>query len=467
MKEKFFKKFDGLFSLFSIQALACSKINKFIGLSLFVDTFDYFKEGFLYACIYQSDIDRIRFYVMDMIKKDSKYLDKLLNISLNNFSNFKSNHDKRRIEVQKISNINELKHWIKDFVEFASDTNAPAFLAEIFAGYDDYWQKYLGLDKDDFNLLMTPEEASYSKLFNYELAKIKTNKSSKNFIKLAEEFYWILNSYKSVNLVTPEYISKEFDQMTPRDAQSIIEDFDNYQSDLSRRKQEVYKRVDLNNDKKDLLKSLCSFVVLQDKRKEIISKTSSIFMFACNKLLDIYDLSGEEKEKIIESAFASWYGELDVKDLRERCKKAYILNYYSMSGKEAVGDEAQKIVSAQSDNEGGEKNQAETSFIKGRTAFGGLIRGRIKVIIRENDFPKFKDGEVLVTHMTRPEFVPLIKKASAIITDEGGITCHAAIVSRELKKPCIIGTKHATQVLKDGDMVEVDANKGIVRILKS
>jgi pyruvate,water dikinase len=68
--------------------------------------------------------------------------------------------------------------------------------------------------------------------------------------------------------------------------------------------------------------------------------------------------------------------------------------------------------------------------------------------------------------MTRPEYVPLMKKAAGIITDEGGITCHAAIVSRELKIPCVIGTKIATKVLKDGDMVEVDADKGIVKILK-
>jgi pyruvate,water dikinase len=59
-----------------------------------------------------------------------------------------------------------------------------------------------------------------------------------------------------------------------------------------------------------------------------------------------------------------------------------------------------------------------------------------------------------------------MKKAGAIITDEGGITCHAAIVSRELKKPCIIGTKIATQVFKDGDMVEVDAENGIVKIIR-
>ena len=65
--------------------------------------------------------------------------------------------------------------------------------------------------------------------------------------------------------------------------------------------------------------------------------------------------------------------------------------------------------------------------------------------------------------MTDPRYVPAMKKAAAIVTDEGGITCHAAIVSRELKKPCIIGTKIATKVLKDGDEVEVDAEKGVVK----
>ncbi len=68
--------------------------------------------------------------------------------------------------------------------------------------------------------------------------------------------------------------------------------------------------------------------------------------------------------------------------------------------------------------------------------------------------------------MTTPDFIPAMKKASAIITDEGGITCHAAIVSRELKKPCIIGTTNATKILRNGDSVEVDANNGIVKILE-
>jgi len=72
----------------------------------------------------------------------------------------------------------------------------------------------------------------------------------------------------------------------------------------------------------------------------------------------------------------------------------------------------------------------------------------------------------LVTSMTRPEFVPAMRKAVAIVTDEGGITSHAAIVSRELGIPCVIGTKSATKVLKDGWIVQVKANHGQIVVLE-
>ena len=90
----------------------------------------------------------------------------------------------------------------------------------------------------------------------------------------------------------------------------------------------------------------------------------------------------------------------------------------------------------------------------------------VRIIKNRDDFTKMKPGDILVASMTTTNMMPIIKKAVAIITDEGGITCHAAIIARELKKPCIIGTKIATKVLKDGDMVEVDADKGIVKIVK-
>ncbi len=98
-----------------------------------------------------------------------------------------------------------------------------------------------------------------------------------------------------------------------------------------------------------------------------------------------------------------------------------------------------------------------------------LIRGKAIIIKDKSELitkNHLIDGKILVAIQTTPHFIPYMKKAKAIITDEGGITCHAAIVSRELKIPCIIGTKNATSILKDGDLVEVDVSQGAVKILK-
>ena len=110
------------------------------------------------------------------------------------------------------------------------------------------------------------------------------------------------------------------------------------------------------------------------------------------------------------------------------------------------------------------KNNSEK--LKGIVANSGMVKGRVKIFITPKNLTKMREGDILVTPMTTPDFIPLMKKASAIVTDIGGLLSHAAIVSRELKKPCIVGTKIAAKVLKDGDLVEVDAERGIVRILK-
>ena len=107
-----------------------------------------------------------------------------------------------------------------------------------------------------------------------------------------------------------------------------------------------------------------------------------------------------------------------------------------------------------------------TKMARGQTAFTGQVRGRAVIINDPDEFKKFKKGGILITAMTHPEFLPIMKIAKGIVTNEGGITCHAAIVSRELGIPCIIGTKTATKIFRDGDLVEVDATRGIVKLLK-
>ncbi len=104
-------------------------------------------------------------------------------------------------------------------------------------------------------------------------------------------------------------------------------------------------------------------------------------------------------------------------------------------------------------------------LIEGESACPGIVKGVVQLIEKIADIKKFKKNCILVTSTTIPQYLPAMKKAKAFITDEGGLLSHAAIMSREFKKPCIIGTKIATQVLKDGDLVEVDANKGIVKKL--
>ena len=104
--------------------------------------------------------------------------------------------------------------------------------------------------------------------------------------------------------------------------------------------------------------------------------------------------------------------------------------------------------------------------VKGLPASPGNAAGKAHVIIDPSDIDDFKEGEILVTAMTAPDWVPAMKKAKAIVTDAGGMTCHASIVSRELGIPCIVGTKsrsqEATTSIKDGQMITVDATNGIV-----
>ena len=101
-------------------------------------------------------------------------------------------------------------------------------------------------------------------------------------------------------------------------------------------------------------------------------------------------------------------------------------------------------------------------LLKGETASSGVYSGEVRLIKDPSELNKIEKGDILVTEMTTPDMVPAMQRAGAIVTDEGGMTCHAAIVSREMGIPCIVGTEHATEVLKDGQIITVHASRGII-----
>ncbi len=105
----------------------------------------------------------------------------------------------------------------------------------------------------------------------------------------------------------------------------------------------------------------------------------------------------------------------------------------------------------------------KTDELSGTPACPGKVRGTVKIINIPEDMGKMHKGDILVAHNTNPNLVPAMKKAAALVSESGGLTCHTAIVARELRTPCIVGVPGADKILKDGDKVMVDATNGVIR----
>ena len=149
-------------------------------------------------------------------------------------------------------------------------------------------------------------------------------------------------------------------------------------------------------------------------------------------------------------------GEAQLKILEER-KEGYVMVYLEEGDQEII--QTGSIVAEIREML---QPSISTTELKGTCAFPGRAKGRVHNLLTDRNWHPPK-GAIIVTTMTNPDDTPIIKNASALITEEGGILSHAAVLSRELMIPCIMSTKYATQMLKTGDIIEVDAEKGIIK----
>ncbi len=151
------------------------------------------------------------------------------------------------------------------------------------------------------------------------------------------------------------------------------------------------------------------------------------------------------------------------KELAARRRYGYVV-HLTMDRTRVIADprERERFLKRQIAGWGRPRNVQE---VRGQVAYPGNVVGMARLLFHASHARFLKRGEVLIANMTHPDYLVAIKRAGAIVTDEGGIVCHAAIISRELKIPCVVGTKIATKVFKDGDRVEVDAIRGIVKKL--
>lgn len=152
-----------------------------------------------------------------------------------------------------------------------------------------------------------------------------------------------------------------------------------------------------------------------------------------------------------------------IEELHERKRFLYVRQYPYEQLELLSGDLAKEKIETERLLESAGDGFEHIRKLRGQTAFSGIVRGRVCVIRSRIELDKFQDGDVIVSQMTDPSYLPIMKRASAFVTNEGGMLCHAAIVARELGKPCVVGTKYATHVFRNGELVEVDATNGIVR----
>ncbi|MFH1750868.1 MAG: PEP-utilizing enzyme [Candidatus Micrarchaeota archaeon] len=167
-------------------------------------------------------------------------------------------------------------------------------------------------------------------------------------------------------------------------------------------------------------------------------------------------LTNDEIVKFLENGKAP-----TIKVIRNRRKEWLIIQ----DGEEVKifgGTEAARIARL----ELGNSNRQGTGCLMGRAGSKGAATGPARIVNTNKDLMKIRRGDVMVTSMTRQDFVPYLRRCAALVTDEGGITSHAAITCRELKIPCIVGTEIATVTFHDGELLEVDSKKGQVRIIE-
>ena len=382
----------------------------------------------------------------------------------------------KRLNIHNLSNKKLFKayeKWLQFYQYYQGEGNPYTRLVDRYGMQvlRDELKKQKVIDIESaVTILTAPNQESYlakeERLFWSGVVIIKSPKQLNRFLNQHLEHYaWVGRSYMEEPALTIQQLRNRLKKVSSKNRPTKLTHLTEIlKHNLLLRKQ-LIKKYSLNKkiiQYADILQNAAFF-------KDFIRGLLAEVYYYSDKVFDELEkrtnLSREQIKSLTYEEFNDVFLKKKIpnfKLIKERLNGIYlVLPNDSISAKVIYG----KPASSFENKYLLDKSLLYVKEFKGRAVSNGIVKGKVRVVYKWSEMEDFKKGEVLVVNNTNPSFVPYLHKAVAIIAAEGGVTVHAAIVAREMKIPCVIGISNVTRLLKTGQMIEVDANKGIVRKL--
>ena len=390
---------------------------------------------------------------------------------IQNFSNECHKEGKRLIRLAKQLKKSEdsKKAWLeyekaaKRYCVFVATTAFEVPLTELAKEIANKHSLFKYQEEKIINIITHPRTLTKAEEEQDDFLILCSKTNQINFEELIQEhkrnYSWMaLRHFQGVPWSTNDIIQRVEDfKKTMQDPKQLLETRRKNRKDAEQRVRAF--KTKCTRKEQDQIDDIQEIISLRTQRAEYFIESSFHILPVLNKLAKDLSLTFQEIMHLKTSELETLDFNQMIHLAKERRTGFFI---FHPEDKILSGQELQDFLNQ---NQFLIQNTPDTNNLTGKVAFEGIAQGPAKIVKSQEDLYKVNHGDILVTVMTTPDFISAMEKAAGFITDEGGILCHAAIVSREMQKPCIIATKYATKTIKDGDIIELDANIGIVKKL--
>ena len=384
----------------------------------------------------------------------------------------------RETNYSKLSNEELAKMYLK-FVELFMQMRIYSSLPTAMEHETNTWTEYLKTilkpkikDVSEYNkvfsTLTTPIKASYLNRYEVDVAQLGELKYSgklteKKVGEIVKKWAFVNFTFEGVPITAKDIYNKmKVLGKNTRDFSDFLKEQEERPRKIELLKKEFFKKYNFSKKEKEMFEIGADIVFIKYFRKGIFAESYYSVEFLLMAIAKRLDCTKRQVANMLapEVLAGLKLGSFPQKIINQRIANGIAVS--CESGSYFFRSEKTRELF----KEKVEDDVLISDLIKGQTAYAGKVVGKVVIVNAIEEIKKIHVGDILVARSTNPALLPAMRSSGAIVTDIGGLTCHAAIVAREMKKPCIVGTKIATQVLKDGDIVEVDASNGIVKKIK-